>query len=278
VNGRFLLLPLALLTAVPSAHAFPGVDALSPLRREEVARHTPDTLWERIDGEAERYRAHGLVSSEHAVFQDQGNPDRSVELSIFSLRNPLGAFALFTGFRHPTCTPEPLGNGGCVEDYQGFFWAGSLFILADASGDSSTRIPDLRRALEAAARDVGATPELPKGLETFASRVDPATVRYRPDHLLDLPPLPPGLEGTIRGERYLLGAASPAGEDLLPATEALLEQASRFERDGLKALTGRHARLGELTLAVSHRGMVGVLAPVTAPGVWETMVSLLAAP
>ena len=103
---------------------------------------------------------------------------------------------------------QPLGNGGCVGDYQGFFWHGDLFVLADAAGPAASRLADLRRALETAAVLLGPPPPRPEPLRAFSRFADTRTIRYQPPHLLGRAALPPGLEGTAGGTPVLLSVGA----------------------------------------------------------------------
>jgi hypothetical protein len=139
-----------------------AVAAVPPLMRSgSIERHTPETLWERIDGEAELYKAHGLAASAHAVYADPALPERRIELSVFLMAGPRGAAGIFEAFRPPDCTPLTLGQGGCAGDYQGFFWQDGWFVLADAAGPAASRPADVRGALAAAAAALDLTPAAP---------------------------------------------------------------------------------------------------------------------
>jgi hypothetical protein len=254
-------------TADPAA-ALPAAAALPPLvRRAGIERHTVETLWGRIDGEAELYRSYGLSSSAHALYEDPAQPDRRVDLSVFALAGPLGAFGLFAAFRPPECdTVQPLGNGGCVGDYQGFFWHGNLFVLADAAGPAASRPADLRRALETAAALLGPPPPRPEQLRAFSRFADTRTIRYQPHHLLGRAALPPGLEGTAGGTPVLL-SVGPCDDEAVTRTfaayAAVLEAAVRSERNGYRVLTGRDPAHGPVLLVGSRHGISGAR---SAPG------------
>ena len=161
---------------------------------------------------------------------------------MFAFADPLGAFGLFAAFRPPECAVQPLGNGGCVGDYQGFFWHGDLFVLADAAGPAAARPADLHRALEAAAALLGPPPPRPEPLRAFSRFADTRTIRYQPQHLLGRAALPPGLEGTAGGTPVLSRSARGAARARrrrstpMPACSrgrcAASGTASRFSRGG----------------------------------------------
>ena len=265
-------------TADP-AGALPAATALPPLvRQASVERHTVETLWERIDGEAELYKAYGLAASAHALYEDPAQPDRRIDLSVFAVADPLGAFGLFAAFRPPECdTVQPLGNGGCVGDYQGFFWHGDLFVLADVAGPAASRPADLRRALETAAALLGPPPPRPAPLRAFSRIADTRTIRYQPAHLLGRAALPPGLEGTAGGTPIFVSTLSGTSESVAAALDAyagVLEGIVRSERNGLLVLSGRDPALGPVTIVGSRDGISGARSTPDAPGVQQLLGSI----
>lgn len=255
IGAALWLMAAAAWAAADPAAALPAAEELAPLvRTGEVERHTPETLWQRINGEAEGYLAHGYSSSAHAAYAAPGGADRRVDLSLFRFADPLGAFGLFAAFRPPECRLQPLGSGGCLGDYQGFFWHGDTFVLADAAGPAATRAGDLRRALEAAAALLGPTPSRPEPLRAFSRFVDTRTIRYQPQHLLGREALPPGLEG-VAGATPVFVTTGPCDiervERLLVAYARVLQGAERSESNGYRMLAGNDPVLGPMTLAGS---------------------------
>lgn len=258
---------LAAAAPVVAAGPDPGAalpDAVPPLvRAGAVERHTPDTLWERIDGEAELYRVNGLESSAHAAYEDPGDPDRRVVLSSFAFADPLGAFGLFAAFRPAGCPGGPPGNGACLGDYQAFFWHGRLFVLADAAGEPETRRLDLRRAVEAAAAGLAAPPAPPALLERFERFADPATVQYRPS-LLGRSALPAGLEGEAGGLRVFV--AGPGAAGALDGYGCTLPDAARGSEGGVSVLSGTDPLLGPVLLLEAGGYIAGARSATEPPG------------
>lgn len=277
------LLPV-LLVAAPAAPADPAsalpaaAAALAPLARAgPIERHSPETLWERINGEAELYKAYGLTASAHARYEDPALPDRRVELSVFSFADPLGAFGLFAVFRPPGCAVQPLGNGGCDGDYQGFFWHGDLFVLADAAGPAASRPADLRRALAAAAALLGPPPPRPEPLRAFSRFADTRSIRYQPQHLLGRAALPPGLEGQARGVPVFLSVGPGTDETAAAAFDAyaaVLGGAVRSERDGYRVLAGRDPDLGPVLLVVGRSGISGARSAPEDAGILDLLEAI----
>jgi len=265
-------------TSDPAA-ALPAAAALAPLVRQAgIARHTAETLWERIDGEAELYKSYGLTASAHALYEDPAQPERRIDLSVFAVADPLGAFGLFAAFRPSECAAvQPLGNGGCVGDYQGIFWHGNLFLLADAAGPAAARPGDLRRALEAASALLGPPPPRPEPLRAFSRVADTRTIRYQPQHLLGREALPPGLEGTAGGTPVFVSTSADTGGSVAVVLDRyadVLEATVRSERDGLPVLSGRDPALGLVTIVGGRNGIRGARSAPDAPGVRQLLESL----
>jgi len=272
-----LLAGTAHAAAVDPAGVLPAAASLPPLaRREPIELHSAETLWERIDGEAELYKSYGLTTSAHAFYEDPADPDRRIDLSVFAFADPLGAFGLFAAFRPPECNVRPLGNGGCVGDYQGFFWHGQLFVLADAAGPAAVRPADLERALEAVAALLGPPPPRPEPLRAFARFADTRTIRYQPQHLLGRAALPPGLEGTASGTPVFVstGADAAQGVTALAAYAGVLEGAVRVDREGFTVLSGRDPALGPVTIVAGGRGLSGARSAPAAPGLQQLLEAL----
>ena len=260
------------------AAGLPAAGALAPLiRGERVERHTPETLWERIDGEAELYNSYRYTASAHALYEDPATPDRRVDLSVFRFSDPLGAFGLFASFRPPECAVQPLGAAGCLGDYQGFFWSGELFVLADAAGPDASRPADLRRALEAAAALLGPAPSRPEPLRAFSRFVETRTIGYQPRHLLGREALPPGLEGKAGGTFVFLSVGpegAPADSAAFEAYAGVLGSAAFSEHRGRRFLTGRDPALGPVTLLAGTRSLAGARAPADTPGLLDLLEAL----
>lgn len=274
-SGVVRLAAVALLAAAAADETWvPGPDDLAPLRRSgSVETYTADNLWERIDGEAELYRRFGLTGAEIARFDAPGDPDRSLELSVFRVGSSLEAFGLFASFRDPARAEEALGNGGQVGDALAFFWQGAIFVHLYASGPEASRRTDLRRAAEAVSRRLGPPPQRPPPLARFEAVVDPTTVRYLPDHLLGRETLPAGFEGTTReGVRV----AASAGQATLDGYAGVLEAPRRTARGDLQLLAGTDPSLGIVALAAQGGRIAAALAPALDEETVRLLRSLLA--
>ncbi len=262
------------------ASSLPGPDELSPLARVgEVERHSPDSLWEKINGEAELYRRFGLRAAAFAYFEHPREPARGLEVSAFQLADALGAFGVWATFRPSSAMVEPLGNGGFRDGYQAALWHGNTFLLLHAFGDEGQRAAALEAGLAAVTRKLGAAPPRPALLQAFEGLVNPATVRYAPDHLLGRATLPPGLEGETReGQRVFVSTGSEGGAQALASYREFLAGGSPVSVGGAEGWTGVDANLGPVTVVSRGGVLAGVRGPADAPGVERTLAALLDRP
>jgi hypothetical protein len=253
---------------------------MAPLKIEgEPEWYDPDRLWEKIDGEAELYVASGLTEAWSVLFTMPGNPDRRVDVTVFTLPPTLAAYGVFARFRRPDDTIAKLGNGGVIGEYQAFFWHGQYFVLADGGGPSETRRDDLQRAVEAVDDALGKPPREPAVLAFFEMTVLPGTIRYLPDHILGRFALPRGLEGkTEAGVEYFLATTRVDGVHLMQLMESQLSGARRFDAGAALGMTGPDPLLGPMTFAVRDGVFAGARARPESPGVMKTIVRLLEAP
>jgi hypothetical protein len=275
--GLCLLAGAAL--ADPAGFIPPSSELASLVLAGQVEKHTPDSLWEKIDGEAESYRRFGLVSAALAYFEIPGNPDAGLEVSAFEMGDELGAFGVWATFRRPGDPVEALGNGGLRDDYQAALWSGRSFFLLHAFGSEAERSASLARGIDALLARVGASPPRPPFLSSFEEIADPSTVAYAPDHLLGRGVLPPGLEGRTReGLGVFASTSAPGAPPALAAYRALLGDARPVEEGGASGWAGTDPDLGPVVLLVSGSRLVGVRAAPDAPGAAGALARLLALP
>ncbi len=240
--------------------------------------YTIDDLWEKINGEAEFYRLFGLVEASFARYEIPGETDSSLEIGLYRLPGSLAAFGLFSSFRSPGSPDLTAGNGAAVDEYQGFLWHGSRFVVADAFGSPGFRARVLPKALRAMAARMGAPPPRPPLLLFMEDLADRGTVRFRPDHLLGSEFLPPGLEGARGEATLLLATGEPAGEEVLDRFGPSLEGPRRETWDGASVLLGTDRYHGPVILSVRGARLAGVLSPSPAASLRPIILRLLEAP
>ncbi len=248
-----VLLPLSAAAADPAIY-LPGPKDMLPLvSAGEVARYTPDNLWELIDGEAELYRSYGLVQAATRRFEDPEDPLNRVVVSVFTMNDPLGAFGLFATYRPPGALPQGIGNGGYLEDYRAFFWQGPVFFMADAEGPWEMRDRSLKAALGAATSRLGPVPAEPEALKDLRELADPSSISYNPEHVLGRDVFPPGLSGRSSGGVPIFVSTVPVDTDrLISDFQGVLEGAREVKGERLRGITGTDPSLGVITVVVGN--------------------------
>ena len=126
----FLFLPPAAGAEAPP-HPFPESEALFPLRFHDGVEHFDGSnLWEKINGEAELFLRYGLKGARFARYTGGDDGEESLEIGMYEMADPLGAFGLFALFSSGN-TVLPIGNGAVAGTYQGYLHRGNLFVVAD---------------------------------------------------------------------------------------------------------------------------------------------------
>ncbi len=278
---------LALLLAgvlLPSAVAaqelpalFPDVALLgSETPRRDIKTYAPETLWEKINGEAALFQRFGVTRAAFAFYEHPEDIDRSLEIAVYAFPDGLSAFGLFATFRSPDDPPEDLGNGSVIGSHQGYLWHGSFFITANAFGATEVRATALRRALSEIASTLGPAPPLPLTLAAFRKVAEPATVSFRPDHLLGREIFPPGLEGSLAGGTRIFTARSASSADkVLAAYRALLENPKETRHGDATLLSGTDPLLGPVTVAARGESLAGARALPDEEGLLDVLQELL---
>lgn len=129
-QGGIEPVPKALLKSLP-----PGLMILSPPEDFDT-----DTLYEKIDGQAELYLAAGFVGLKSQRFALSGNPEAWLEVYVYDMGDPRNAFAVFSSQRREDAQPVDIGQFA-YRTQNAFFMAQGLkygllvFILSAAAGD-----------------------------------------------------------------------------------------------------------------------------------------------
>ena len=271
-----ILLPVA-VAAQELPTPFPDVALLgSEAPRGDITTYSSDTLWEKINGEAELFRQFGVTRAAFAFYEHPEDIDRSLELAIYAFPDSISAFGLFATFRSPGEPSEDLGNGAVIGSHQGYLWHGGFFITADAFGSQEVRAAAIRRALFEIAATLDPAPPVPLPLETFRKTVAPATVSYRPDHVLGREMFPPGLEGTLaRGTRVFTTTEATSADGVLAAYRTLLENPEETRHGDITLLSGVDPLLGPVTVAARGGRLAGARALPDEEGLLDVLRRLL---
>ena len=107
---------------------------------EGPVEHSPEGLWEYLDGGAPRYLTYGFRKLVHVRCQLGDNPHAGITLDIFDMGSELGAFGIYSVGRSPEDPVRPWGEEGHRQGAVAAAWKGSVFVhaVADDEGDETT--------------------------------------------------------------------------------------------------------------------------------------------
>jgi hypothetical protein len=257
---------LAALAAGPGPAAaedlrdlFPsGPDLHESLRLESFDIYTAETLWERINGEAELHRSYGLVEAAYALYAEGSAWEQTVQIALFRMPDALSAFGLYSAYRPPG-KELPLGNGAAVDESQAFLWHGTWFAALEGFGPEGFTSGSLRRGIESLAATLGDPPPPPASVGAIRTHVDYETIMYRPDHLLGREALPPGVEGKTSGGRtYFMATTAVDAAAVLRDYAPTLEDSSSKEAADILFLRGIDPHRGPIVLVLGREKLAGV--------------------
>lgn len=275
------LLACILLPAAAAALELPAlfpdtVPIGSETPRGKIETYSTETLWEKINGEAELFRRFGFLGAAFARYEQPGDIDRSLEVAVYVLPDSLSAFGLFATFTSPEEPQAEFGNGAVIGSYQGYLWHGGYFVIVSAFGPAEDRALAVKEAISRIAATLDPPPPTPPSLEAFRKVVDPATISYRPDHLFGREVLPPGLEGNLTGGTRIFAAMEKVlADEILAAYSILLEDPREWQDGGATLLSGTDSFLGPVIIAATEDRLAGARALPDEESLTEILLQLL---
>lgn len=197
--------------------------------------YTPDTLYEVLNGGAERYLGHGCRRLLHVRYSPPDAPLAGLTLDLYDMGSDLGAFGLYRDALPPAPDRRPWGAEGHRDGALAAAWRGPVLIRAEADDDR----PDSIARLEALVADVAARVPGPAALPAILASLPttglvPSSERRVPRDLGGHAFLPDGL--TADYELDGVRARLLVGD--LPDEAAAAE--------AFAALRDHHAHRGEL--------------------------------
>ncbi len=164
---------------LPAANEVPGWGMSRKARSFKA-----DSLWEFIDGGADRYLAYGFEEVITTEYVQQGTGFR-VLIDIYRMKDPLNAFGIYTQERNPAYQFLRIGNEGYLTRTTLNFWTGSYYVKITSFDEKDALKREMTRLAGAVAAKVapaGAEP-LEAGWFPRANQV-PHTLVYIPRDVL----------------------------------------------------------------------------------------------
>jgi hypothetical protein len=177
--------------------------------------HSPETLFEYLNGGAERYLSHGFRQLLHVRYQHGDDPLACVTLDIYDMGSELGAFGIYSAARSAGMEIRPWGAEGYRSGTIAATWRGSVYVHGEADDDRTELIAMLERLMTGAGKRASgeaAPPAVLAALPT-AGRVA-RSERYVPADLLGHSFMPGGVLATyeVNGEQAELYLSDLADE------------------------------------------------------------------
>ena len=120
--------------AAPSiAHLLPpAADLAGWIVAEGPAEYSPDTIYEYLNGGAERYQSHGFRQLLHIRYQLGEDPLACVTLDVYDMGSELGAFGIYSAVRPAGREPRQWGAEGYRTGTIAAAYRGSIFVHGEA--------------------------------------------------------------------------------------------------------------------------------------------------
>lgn len=269
-----LALVISLLSLSGAALGAPSLESLVPGRAGDAfpllgkpRLHTPKTLFEHIDGQAEIFIKYGFQRSVSAVYQDPKNAKGQIDLDVYDMGNALQAFGIFSRFRGED-RPMGVGLDSYLEDPSAFFYKGRFFVMLSASEPNS---PVLRPLALAVSQKITDTSPPPKEIEYFPKEgLKPGSIQYVAEGLLGYSFLRRGFQADyLNGDKEhrlflawfnnpqeAAGALKRLQEELAKKGKALMEKG---RRPGPETLTGEDPHKGKMLLVLKGSSLAGAV-------------------
>lgn len=171
---------------------------------EGPTEYSPDTLYEYLNGGAERYQTHGFRRLLHIRYQLGEDPLACVTLDVYDMGSELGAFGIYSAGRTPSCEPRPWGAEGYRTATIAAAYKGSTFVHGEADDDRRELLAVLEDLVARVADGVPGSTSPPSILAPLPTTYRVAgSERYVPADLLGHSFLPGGVLATyeIGGRR-----------------------------------------------------------------------------
>lgn len=105
---------------------------------DPVAEFTPETLYEKINGNAELYLAYDVVKLTFATFINTDNSGQFIDVFIYDMGTPTNGFGIYSVERFEGEPPIGLGRAAYRSGANYFIWKGQYYIQIVASESTET--------------------------------------------------------------------------------------------------------------------------------------------
>ena len=168
---------------------------------EGPVEYFPSTLWEYLDGGAERYVSYGFRSLTHVRYQLGDDPTACVTVDVFDMGGILGAFGIYRSGLTPEVERRDWGAEGHRSGNVAVAWKGKVYVHAEADDERPDLIDMLERSIAHVCDAAPGRKSLPAYLDDLPPEgLVPQSERYVPADLLGHAFLPGGFLATYNIE------------------------------------------------------------------------------
>ncbi|MBI2424558.1 MAG: hypothetical protein HYV27_17130 [Candidatus Hydrogenedentes bacterium] len=133
-----------------------------------IARYTTANLYDKINGRSELYNSYDVVGLAFVSFALEGAPEKFIDIFLYDLRTPLGAFGAYSVERWSDSKPLELGQGGYRTDKDHFFWTAEYYANIFGVDDSAAVQEACVYLGKKLAGRLPKSEEIPWGMKLFA--------------------------------------------------------------------------------------------------------------
>jgi len=145
----------------------------------KAALYDKETLFDRINGEAEAYFPYGFDVLASARYASRRDPRIAVDADVYRMGSPLDAFGIYANYRRRENTGVGIGAGGTLSPSQLIFLQGIYFVRLQATGTTSLGKDVFLACARAISRKLPADTGRPEELGILAiPGVVPGSERY----------------------------------------------------------------------------------------------------
>jgi hypothetical protein len=116
------------------ARALEGITPEGFTKKGLVERYTEANLYEKIDGRSELFQSYDVTGMAFVTFSKTDNPRKFIDVFLYDMNTPLGAFGVYSVERSPGGKAIATGDGGHRTGADLFFRKGQYYASILTSG------------------------------------------------------------------------------------------------------------------------------------------------
>jgi len=134
---------------------------------EKATLYDKDTLFDRINGEAELYFPYGFEVLASARYANIQNPKVAVDADVYKMGSLLDAFGMYANYRRKDDAAVAIGAEGTLSSSQLFFYQDRYLVRLQATGAASIQQDVFLACARAISQNLPRNTSKPKELEAF---------------------------------------------------------------------------------------------------------------